>query len=258
MAIVVGDIHGNVDKVERFLAHRPDQPHVALGDYVDSFRESFESQVHVVELLAASDTVMLWGNHDLHYLSKAPWRSSGYQHRHADRFRLLFDDLLERRRLVAAHWADGWLCTHAGFAEGGWGLTPGGCCRGNSHHLADCINEHFFACLAGDHGSPIFNVPVARGGRASYGGIFWLDPFREKVRLDPAYRQLFGHTEQKEPVATEHWVCLDTTNADDIWVFDTESETLSNLRTEQELRERRALLRHKEELARMMAANGGL
>lgn len=256
MAIVVGDIHGNLDKAERFLAHRPDQPHVALGDYVDSFREPFESQLQVVQLLAASDAVMLWGNHDLHYLSNAPWRSSGYQHSHADQLRDLFDDLLQRRRLVAAHWVDGWLCTHAGFAEGGSGLTPDGCCRGNSHYLADCINEHFYACLATEHTSPLFNVPVARGGRATYGGIFWLDPFREKIRLDPTYRQIFGHTEQKEPVVTERWICLDTTNTDDIWVFDTESETLSNLRTAQELKERQSLLRRKEELARLNAAGG--
>lgn len=257
MAIVVGDIHGNVDKAERFLAYRPDQPHIALGDYVDSFRESFESQVRVVELLAASDAVMLWGNHDLHYVSNAPWRSSGFQHQHADQFRRLFDDLLQRRRLVAAHWTDGWLCTHAGFAEGGSGLTPDGCCRGNSRYLADCINEHFYACLYGNHGSPLFNVPVARGGRAPYGGIFWLDPFREKIALDPVCRQLFGHTEQKEPVVTERWVCLDTTNTDDIWVFDTGTEALVNLRTDEEVQERRALVRRKEELARLKAAGGG-
>ena len=256
MAIIVGDIHGNLDKAKRFLAHRPDQPHVALGDYVDSFRESFESQLQVVELLAASEAVLLWGNHDLHYLSNAPWRSSGFQHDHARQFRPLFDELLQRRRLVAAHWVDGWLCTHAGFAEGGSGLTPDGCCRGNTCHLADCINNHFHACLSQHQSSPLFNIPVARGGHAPYGGIFWLDPFREKISLDPAYRQIFGHTEQKQPVVTERWVCLDTTNSDDIWVFDTETESLTNLRTDEELRERRALLRRKEELARLKAAGG--
>ena len=34
MAIIVGDIHGNVEKTTRFLDYRPDQPHLALGDYV--------------------------------------------------------------------------------------------------------------------------------------------------------------------------------------------------------------------------------
>ena len=168
MAIIVGDIHGNLEKARRFLAYRPDQPHVALGDYVDSFHEPIEAQVATVELLGE-----------------------------------LFDGLLQQRRLVAAHWVDGWLCTHAGFAEGGNGLTPQGCCRANSSALADCINRHFYACLEHEQSSPLFNIPVARGGDAPYGGIFWLDPFREKVRLDPSVRQIFGHTEQPRPVVTE-------------------------------------------------------
>ncbi len=235
MAIVVGDIHGNLEKAKRFLLYRPEQPHVALGDYVDSFTESFESQLMVIKLLSDSNATLLWGNHDLYYPSNAPWKSSGYQQNHAEQLREIFDDLLQRRRLVAAHWVDGWLCTHAGFAEGGNGLTPYGCCRKNSRHLADCINEHFFASLAHNQASPLFNIPVARGGDAPYGGIFWLDPFREKVRLDATYRQIFGHTEQKAPVLTDRWLCLDTTNAYDIWIFDTETETLQNLRTPQEL-----------------------
>jgi len=257
MAIIVGDIHGNIEKAKRFLQYRPDQPHVALGDYVDSFTESFEAQVEVVHILADSSATLLWGNHDLYYLSNAPWKSCGYQHTHAAQFRELFDDLLRQRRLVAAHWVDGWLCTHAGFAEGGNGLVPEGCCRGNSRHLADCINTHFFASLDSNQNSPLFNIPAARGGDAEYGGIFWLDPFREKIRLDPRYRQIFGHTEQKAPVVTERWVCLDTTNADDIWIFDTETETLANLRTPLEIQKSRA---HKisAEHIRLQGFSGGI
>lgn len=256
MAIIVGDIHGNLEKAQRFLAYRPDQPHLTLGDYVDSFCESIENQIAVVELLAVSQAVMLWGNHDLHYLTNAPWRSSGFQPQHAERLRGLFEQLLKGRRLQAAHWVDGWLCTHAGFAEGGNGLTPQGCCRGNTHHLADCINRHFYASLACNQSSPLFNIPVARGGQAPYGGIFWLDPFREPVRLDATYRQLFGHTEQPQPVVTERWVCLDTTNSDDIWVFDTETEALTNLRSEEELRTLQAV-RHRRTLAHQQTFCGG-
>ncbi len=257
MAIIVGDIHGNLEKARRFLAYRPDQPHVALGDYVDSFHEPIEAQVATVELLAASSAVMLWGNHDLHYLSNAPWRSSGFQRQHAKLLGELFDALLQQRRLVAAHWVDGWLCTHAGFAEGGNGLTPQGCCRANSSALADCINRHFYACLEHEQSSPLFNIPVARGGDAPYGGIFWLDPFREKVRLDPSVRQIFGHTEQPRPVVTERWICLDTTNSDDIWIYDTETAGLVNLMNEQELKQKQAQ-RHRAKLAQQAAFNGGV
>lgn len=256
MAIIVGDIHGNVEKTRRFLEYLPEQPHVALGDYVDSFHEPIENQIAVVEMLAASPAIMLWGNHDLHYLSNAPWRSSGYQKQHAGRLAGLFDGLLQRKRLVAAHWVDGWLCTHAGFAEGGNGLTPDGCCRSNSQYLADCINRHFYACLAHNQSSPLFNIPVARGGDAPYGGIFWLDPFREKIRLDDTVKQIFGHTEQPKPVVTDDWICLDTTNSDDIWVFDTSSKSLINLRSEEELRLLEAA-RHRKEMTHQQTFCGG-
>lgn len=256
MAIIVGDIHGNVEKASRFLAYRPDQPHVALGDYVDSFHEPIENQLAVVELLAASDAIMLWGNHDLHYLSNAPWRSSGYQKQYALQLAELFDGLLQRQRLVAAHWVDGWLCTHAGFAEGGNGLTPNGCCRSNSCHLADCINWHFYASLAHNQSSPLFNIPVARGGDAPYGGIFWLDPFREKIRLDSSVKQIFGHTEQPLPVITDNWVCLDTTNSNDIWVFDTTDSSLINLRSDDELAGLEAA-RHRKTLCDQQSFCGG-
>jgi hypothetical protein len=239
MAIIVGDIHGNVEKTERFLRYRADQPHVALGDYVDSFTESFESQLQVVQLLTNSTATLLWGNHDLNYVRNAPWRSSGYQPQHAKQLQALFDELLRSRRLVAAHSADGWLCTHAGLAEGDNGFVPDGCDQ-DSRTIADCINEQFFISLAQNRTSPLFNIPVARGGDAPYGGIFWFDPFREKTGLAPVCRQIFGHTEQKTPVVTDRWICLDTTNADDIWVFDTASETLVNLMEPHEIQDRQA------------------
>jgi len=37
MAIIVGDIHGDREKAQAFLAYRPDALHVALSDYLDSF-----------------------------------------------------------------------------------------------------------------------------------------------------------------------------------------------------------------------------
>lgn len=256
MAIVVGDIHGQVEKVERFLAFRPDQLHLALGDYVDSFTEPIERQLRCLDLLTASDAVLLWGNHDLHYLTRAPWRSSGFQAQHADRLREIFDALLERRRLVAAYWVDGWLCTHAGFPSGGNDLLPAEGCHGPDGRVADCLNQHFHAAIVSDEFSPLFNVPVARGGEAPYGGIFWFDPFHEQIPPDPTWKQIFGHTEQRAPVLTPHWVCLDTTNADDIWVFDTTDSTLHNLRTPDELR-RLTALRHKARLERLSHGGGG-
>jgi hypothetical protein len=51
MAIIVGDIHGDIEKTRTFLAYRPEEEHVALGDYLDSFTERVEQQLESLHLL---------------------------------------------------------------------------------------------------------------------------------------------------------------------------------------------------------------
>jgi calcineurin-like phosphoesterase family protein len=79
MAIIVGDIHGNVEKVKLFLGYRPDEPHIALGDYLDSFHEPQERQLEALQLLLNSPAVLLWGNHDFNYHDTPPFYTAGYQ-----------------------------------------------------------------------------------------------------------------------------------------------------------------------------------
>ena len=61
MSIITGDIHGRIDKAKAFLAHKPNDPHVALGDYLDSFSEPPERQLEVLRLLMESPAVLLFG-----------------------------------------------------------------------------------------------------------------------------------------------------------------------------------------------------
>jgi len=114
MAIVIGDLHGNLAKAKAFLAYKPEAEHVCLSDYVDSFTEPPEHQLECLNLLIASDAVLLWGNHDLHYLSNTPWTCSGIQPGMAKVFGGIYDAGLKSGRFKAAYAIDGWLCTHAG------------------------------------------------------------------------------------------------------------------------------------------------
>ena len=115
MAIIVGDMHGNVEKVKAWLAYKPEVEHVALGDYLDSFYEPQERQIETLELPLKSDAVLLWGNHELNYVDHAPWLSAGYQYG----LEKPYIDRLEANisRFEAAYAVDGWLCTHAGVSE---------------------------------------------------------------------------------------------------------------------------------------------
>ncbi len=116
MAIIVGDIHGRLEKVTTFLAYRPDQEHVAVGDYLDSFKEPIELQLLSLQTLMQSNSILLWGNHDLHYLRDPLFRYPGYQEKHSETLQTLLEENLDRFR--AAYVADGWLCTHAGVHAG--------------------------------------------------------------------------------------------------------------------------------------------
>jgi hypothetical protein len=234
MAIIVGDLHGFVEKAQMFLAYKPEEEHIALGDYVDSFHEFQNRQIETLQLLLDSSAVLLWGNHDLHYLRTPPWLCTGFQHyKEAPLI-----DLIEqnKNRFKAAYAVDGWLCTHAGVHVR---VARPKRCRGNIDLLAKKLNADMEKFLNKPEtyqrlnymapSPPIFNIGQGRGGSSNFAGIFWYD-FRRDLGLDTSIKQIFGHTETKEPAITEAYVALDTTNnLSACWVFDTATEELVNL-----------------------------
>lgn len=225
MSIIVGDVHGNVEKVKVFLAYKPEIEHVALGDYVDSFTEPVDRQVQALQLLLDSDAVLIWGNHDLHYLATPPFICTGYQYKDEQVYRALIE--ANKGRFKAAHVADGWLCTHAGVNDR---LSK----SENESAIADRLNREMEEYLDRPHEpgpQSIFAIGRGRGGQSSCGGIFWFD-FKREYGLDLSIKQIFGHTETPEPVINDHDVpksnvALDTTNnKDTVYLFDTQAEAL--------------------------------
>ena len=213
MSIIVGDIHGNVEKVQAFLAYRPDQEHVALGDYLDSYHEPPERQIECLNLLLESDAVLLWGNHDLHYADKAPWKCSGYQHRRDEPYKRLIRH--NEYRFKAAHTVGDWLCTHAGVKSK---------LAGNEQDIgliADRLNNTMAQWLRDRKNNPIFDIGYGRDGYELDGGIFWYDFIREDG-LYPMVQQIFGHTGVREPVFKNNYLALDTSlNMKSIFLYDT-------------------------------------
>lgn len=112
MSIIVGDIHGNVEKVRAFLEYKPDAEHVAVGDYLDSFTEPVGRQIEALQLLLDSKAVLLWGNHDLHYLQNPLFQFPGFNAGHAQEFQEILEANIQRFK--PAYVVDGWLCTHSG------------------------------------------------------------------------------------------------------------------------------------------------
>ncbi len=226
MAIIVGDIHGCVEKVRAFLAYKPEEQHIALGDYLDSFHESQERQLEALQLLLESDSILLWGNHDFNYHRTPPCFSTGYQFGLEEPYQQLIEN--HQDRFKAAYAVDGWLLTHAGVAQ--WLAMD----VTDVYVLADMLNERLAEWLANpcETIEGIFAIGKARGGSGKYnsGGIFWFDFKREGDRL-AKIKQIFGHTETIKPVVTDSYVALDTTNDKQFcWLFDTSINELVQLR----------------------------
>lgn len=230
MAIIVGDIHGDVGKARAFLEYKPEEEHVALGDYVDSFHEPQTRQIEALKLLLDSKAVMLWGNHDLNYILTPPWTCSGYQWHTEEPLQEIIQ--ANQGRFLAAYAVDGWLLTHAGCHIRVAKHST------NAVELADMLNKKMAAFL--DRPTKfllpnktlpcpsMFNVSVVRGGDHRSGGIFWFDFKREDGLAN--VKQIFGHTETPEPVVTATYVALDTTNNKTYcWLYDTATNELVSL-----------------------------
>lgn len=233
MAIIIGDLHGYYEKAKLFLDYKPNETHICLGDYLDSFNESQDRQIATLQLLINSKAKLLWGNHDLHYLEIPPWYSTGYQwQNHIPLIHLIEAN---KHRFSASCLADGWLCTHAGVHNRILETSK----SDNLYNLSRKLNRSMNKFLLNPRRyqtvkrmlscPPIFQIGAGRGGDHIYSGIFWFDFKREHSLAD--VKQIFGHTECKEPVVTNKYIALDTTNDREFcFLYDTTESQIIKLK----------------------------
>jgi len=248
MAIIIGDIHGDLAAAKAFLAYRAAKSHIALGDLVDSRTDiSYEDELACLEFLLASDSLFIWGNHDLAYLPERPWKPYGPYGETA--FRDLYHQ--HRNRFSAAFAIDGWLLTHAGVSPQLTKIMPTKIARGGVEAVAVWLNQEFEKQLQipvpgimrgtrYGHGQ-LFQIAVCRGGQGHYGGIFWFDESGEQSQPAPAWPQIFGHTPVLRPQRKKGWIIREGKVADGaqwinlnakagIWVYDTDTDEIVEIR----------------------------
>jgi len=173
MAMIISDIHGDIKKAKAFLAYKPEAEHVILGDLMDSRDRqiTLKDELACLELILASDAVLIWGNHDLAYTILRPWRDftrfvgmlpSSMVEQYKDRSDYLrrcyedmsgnlltthiFTDLIQSHadRFKAAYAVDDWLCTHAGLSKAVTTDLPDmPIGSGDSEEIARFLNEEF-------------------------------------------------------------------------------------------------------------------
>jgi len=188
--IAIGDIHGRTCWKEILDKEEFDKA-VFIGDYFDTHEGiTAEQQIsnfqEIIKARVDDDRInLLFGNHDLHYITDQ--RYSGYQPTHDIEIMHLLKANMQYLKAVAE--IDGVLFSHAGVTKT-W-------CKDaeiDTDNLVDAINELF-------HNNPgRFGFVMAKGGRFTnpYGddpeqGPMWVRPY--SLSLDKIdITQVVGHT----------------------------------------------------------------
>ena len=175
--LVVGDIHGCVEVVEKALSTK--YPVIFTGDYLDSFNRSVKDQITSLQLvLDAIDATKndfesnkiygLLGNHEMSYLSRS-CRCSGYNSVTAAH--VMSMDL---KPLLDYIYCEGFLISHAGVSQSLLDY--------NKITLDQYLESKNFD-----------TVGWIRGGYDHVGGLRWCDWFYEfePIKSQP---QIVGHS----------------------------------------------------------------
>lgn len=212
--IAIGDIHGK-DIWKKIVEQNKDADKIIfIGDYFDSFYISFEEQFkNFLEIIQfkrnnMDKVVLLFGNHDFHYCAVGE-TYSGYQDEHSDE---IINIIMDSLHLMDMAYVDGeYLFTHAGVTET-W-------CEVNG---IDCNNIEEEIYLMFQNAMDAFKFhpsnPLDNTGDSITQSPIWVRPRALLSDKISGYKQVVGHTHQKQIDITGDIICID--------VFDTKNEYL--------------------------------
>lgn len=252
--IVIGDLHGkNVWKtfgdIGILLNSKVTKPkydyYIFLGDYVDAFNSYINTNQKIRDNLLdlidfkksyPDNVILLWGNHELHYVLETPWhpngiyRCSGYRpEAHFDLYEI-FNRNFNLFQLAFQY--KKYLFTHAGVHSGWYQYSFVPQFKElsiyldkieidyNKDTLADKLNTSFIHRM-----DAIFDIGHRRGGRNKVGGPLWLDKELGSRKYIDNYHQIAGHTSAKriqhfnknKNTSITYIDCLN--NCDDVYII---------------------------------------
>lgn len=188
--ITIADLHGR----DYFIYEDFDNYDliIFLGDYVDSYDLNnyiiLQTLERVLELKEkyGDKVILLWGNHDIHYLFNGKYECSGFREEMLPDLYKIFND--NKHHFKLAHQVKNYLWTHAGVHRGFYNqyIAPK---VQEGETLADTLNRLF-----DEEYEPIFHCGVWRSGKKPVGGPLWLDKNEMGTKPVMGYHQIVGHT----------------------------------------------------------------
>ena len=212
---IIGDIHGRTCW-KRLV--KDDCVNIFVGDYFDPYEKiSFAELLYNFNDLIAykqlhPETVLLYGNHDLHYISSAD-RSSRYNHLPAQEICKAFDDNKNLFYGVAYSIEGHTLVTHAGVTKE-WYEKMFGTYNGESPEIvANNINSLWQQDKTQFSFRANSDNPYDIYGEAPTHSPLWIRPWvlaKHNLFAQTPYKQVFGHTQVRD-IATigNNLTCVD-------------------------------------------------
>lgn len=209
MSLVISDLHGNYAKLKAFLEYKPEEEHIILGDFFDSYSASDDDIALTFKLAMESDNVsVVVGNHETPYLPNAHsyFRCSG--NRDNPMFIHLMSTYKDRFKMSLIR--DGFLLSHGGLSK------KHGRHFETIEEADEWINSEWKKYIerpvVPETISTVFDIGWCRGGREEVSGVLWLTFGKEKY--DHRFNQICGHTHSSEVKTLRHendviHVCVD-------------------------------------------------
>lgn len=212
--IAIGDIHGRTGWKDIVYKNDFDKV-VIMGDYFDPYEKIDVPQQkknfkEIVEFKRGNPdkVVLLFGNHDYHYLRTATKHYSRYQSAQSDKFSELLHGALDEGLLQICHIEDDKIFTHAGVTKTWCAKAFGEYAHLTSEEFEAAMNDLLFSWPGAFEFS--MGVNMDHSGDDICHSPIWVRPrslMRDRIE---DYVQIIGHTQMNNLQITENVVLIDT------------------------------------------------
>lgn len=210
--IAIGDIHGR-DIWKEIVKKEIDADKIIfMGDYLDSFEVDRTTQLknfsEIVEFKKQypDKVVLLYGNHDHHYVPDTDESYSGFDYTIKEKVKESFEYLISVTAIQLAYSYEGYLFTHAGVSKT-W-LKSIGIENELSVNVEQILNDKLL-----DY-PELFNFtpssPEDNYGNSITQSPIWIRPQALDSDRIEGFRQVVGHTHQKNIDINSDTIYIDT------------------------------------------------
>nr|MBP7472756.1 metallophosphoesterase [Prevotella sp.] len=215
--LIIPDVHGR-HFWRKAIEENEAEKIIFLGDYMDPYpsdnistKDAFDNFKDIIDFAMSHRkmVVLLYGNHDLHYISKTFLKYAGasnYDKEWAHEIRNMF---LEHKKLFQLSWEavsnnNRILFSHAGISSVWY--------RVNKSIIGDLTVKNLNNLLSSEEGiETLCQVGISNGGYSPSGSMVWAD-VDEMINFKniPGVYQVFGHSLlDGQPVIMNTFACLD-------------------------------------------------